>query len=433
MENNIDILTQLKKQAEQVEVLNTETEKTIVEYEANQLKTCTVAETKGTAIRVIRKGKLGFSASTDNTVMDKLAANALESASYGDEALFSFADPEPAPIVRTYDKTIAEIPIDRLVEILDLILPVEPDSRCNITLERSLVSTRIRNQKGLDVSFQTSPFSLGFEIDRIEGDDVLILYDQLGTTIWEKDYLSFARRLVDKLQKARTLTTIKPGKMPVLFSPTGMLALGLPLSQGLNGKDVYKGTSPMRGKLGEKLFDEKITIIDDGTINGKFASASYDDEGVPHRPNTLVEKGILKSFIFDLKTAAQFMVESTGNAARSVFTPPEPSFSNFVIQPGQTPLKDILSGIDEGILVEDLLGIGQGNTISGAFSNPLALAFKIKKGEIVGRVKDASIAGNIYDLLKNVAAISQENQWVYNSLCVPYVLLPEMNVMTKTV
>ncbi len=432
----MDILTQLKKQAEQVEVLNLQNEKTTVEYEANQLKTCTVAETKGTAVRVIRKGKLGFAASTDDTVMDKLAANALESAAYGDKAPFSFPDPKPAAIVRTFDKAVADLPIARLVEIgqeiLDLVLPVEPNARCNVSLERSLVSANIRNQKGLDVSFQTSPLSLGIEIDRIEGDDVLILYDQLGTTIWEKDYLDFARRLVEKLKKASTITTIKPGKMPVLFAPTGTLALGLPLSQGLNGKEVYKGTSPMKGKIGEKLFDEKVTIVDDGTIDGKFASASYDDEGVPHHRNVLVDKGVLKSFVYDLKTAAQSGVESTGNASRQLFFPPEPSFTNFVIQPGQTPLKDMLAGIDEGIMVEDLLGLGQGNIISGAFSNPLALAFKIEKGEIVGRVKDLSIAGNIYDLLKNVAAVSKEAQWVYSTFYAPYVLIPEMNVAGKS-
>jgi len=146
----------------------------------------------------------------------------------------------------------------------------------------------------------------------------------------------------------------------------------------------------------------------------------------------LVEKGVLKSFIYDLKTAAQSGIESTGNASRSLFSPPVPSFTNLVIQSGRTPLKDILSGIDEGILVENLLGVGQGNTISGAFSNPLALAFKIVKGKIVGRVKDLSIAGNIYDLLKNVGGVSQEAQWVNSSFYVPYVLLPEMNVMAKS-
>jgi PmbA protein len=200
----------------------------------------------------------------------------------------------------------------------------------------------------------------------------------------------------------------------------------------LNGKEVYKGTSPVRGKVGEKLFDEKLTLLDDGTIDGKFASASYDDEGIPHRRNTLIEQGVLKGFVYDLKTAAQSGVASTGNASRQLFYPPETSFTNLVIQPGQTALKDILAGIDEGILVEDLLSLGQGNILSGAFSNPLALAFKIEKGEIVGRVKDLSIAGNVYDLLKEVAAVSREAQWVYGNFYAPYLLIPEMNVAGKS-
>jgi len=428
----MDILKQLQQQAEQVEIFGLQNEKTTVEYEANQLKTCTIAETKGTAVRVIRNGRLGFSASSDNQAMEKLAANALESAAFGDKAQFSFPTPKPAPAVKTYDQVVADLSIKRLVEIgkeiLDLILPIEPEARCNLSMERSIVSASIRNQTGLDVSFKTSPLSLGIEIDRIVDDDVLILYDQLGTTFWEKDYLNFARRLVEQLKLARNLTTINPGRMPVLFSPTGSLALGLPLSLGLNGKEVYQGTSPIRSKVGETLFDEKITIVDDGTINGKFASASYDDEGIPHQRNVLIENGVLKGFIYDLKTATQSGVESTGNASRGLFSPPTPALTNFIIQPGKTLLKDILASVDEGILVENLLGLGQGNIISGAFSNPLALAFKIEKGEIIGRVKDLSIAGNIYDLLKDVTAVSQEAQWVNNTIHAPYILINEMNV-----
>ncbi len=337
----MDILTQLKHQAEQVEVVNLQNEKTTVEYEANQLKICTVAETSGTAIRVVRKGRLGFSASTDATTLDKLASNALESAAYGDMAPFSFPTARSAPAVRTFDPAIAELPIDRLVdigkEILDMVLPLEDGLRCNIGLDRSLLTASIRNQTGLDVSFKTSPLSIGVDIDRIEGDDVLIIFDQFGTTLWEKDYLEFVRRLVEKFKLARTITTIKPGKMPVLFSPTGALALMFPLSEALNGKEVYKGTSPVGKKIGEKLFDEKISLYDDGTIDGKFASASYDDEGVPRQRTPLVEKGVLKNFIYDLKTAAQAGVASTGNASRQLFAPPATSFTNLVLQPGQTP------------------------------------------------------------------------------------------------
>jgi PmbA protein len=78
-----------------------------------------------------------------------------------------------------------------------------------------------------------------------------------------------------------------------------------------------------------------------------------------------------------------------------------------------------------------VLGLGQGNTLSGAFSNPLALAFKIEGGEIVGRVKDVSIAGNVYELLPEIGAVSQESSWEYTFVKMPYVLMPEINVVAK--
>ena len=431
----MDIMDRLKSRAEEVEVMELGNEKTLVEYEANQLKTCTVAETKGKALRVIRAGRQGFAASSDESAVEKLAANALESAAYGDLVNYSFAAPARAPTVRTFDPKIAALPIERLVEIgkeaLDLVLAVEPEARCSIGISRSLVTAGIRNQKGLDAAYRTSPFSIGLEIDRIVDDDVLILYDQLGTTLWDDDYLAFARRLVEKLKLARKIVSIKPGRMPVLFSPVGALALGLPLCEGLNGKEVYKGTSPIAQRIGERLFDAKIGIVDDGTIDGKFASSPYDDEGVPRRRNVLVDQGVLKSFVYDLKTAAQSGLESTGNASRGLWSPPSPSFTNLSIEPGETALADMLSGIDEGIIVEGVLGLGQGNIISGAFSNPLALAFKVEKGQITGRVKDLSIAGNVYEVLKDVAAVSRETEWVYGAYRAPYLLISDMNVAGK--
>ena len=142
-----------------------------------------------------------------------------------------------------------------------------------------------------------------------------------------------------------------------------------------------------------------------------------------------------RSFWFDLyiilKTAALMDTESTGNGARHIFSTPSPSPSNLILEAGKTPLSELLAEIERGLLVEHVLGLGQGNTISGAFSNTLGLAYVIAGGEIVGRVKDVSIAGNVYEDLRAIEAISQETEWVYGGLCLPYILLPELNVVTK--
>jgi PmbA protein len=187
----------------------------------------------------------------------------------------------------------------------------------------------------------------------------------------------------------------------------------------------------MVGHLGERLFDPCLTLLDDPTIDGRPGSASHDDEALPHRRQTYVERGELRRFAYDLKTAAQAGVEPTGNGERGLFSPPSPSFSNLVIVAGDRPVAEMVGGLKLGLLVDMPLGLGQGNAISGAFSNNLALAYKIENGEIVGRVKDVSIAGNVYRDLKAIEAISAESEWVDGSLLLPYILLPELSVVTK--
>ena len=432
----MDLLSTLRSRADQVEVVEVASESTQVGFEANRLKSSQIEGTKGVAVRVVVDGRLGFAASSDMSALDKLVTNALESAAYGDVIAIAFPGPQVAPEVLTYDRTITDLPIPRLVEIgqqvIDHILAIEPDAQLNVNLERGVQRASIRNQAGADVSFKRSPLSMVVEVSRVKGDDVLLMFDIQGTTVWDEDYMAFVRRLGRKLELAKRSATIQSGRMPVLFAPNGALVLGLPLMLGVNGKNVYTGISPIRDKVGDRLFDDRLTLVDDATIDGKFESASHDDEGMAHQRNVLIENGVLRGFLYDLKTAVQSGVESTGNASRGLFNPPSPSPTNLIFQTGDTPVDDIIAGIDEGLLVEDVLGLGQGNVISGAFSNSLSLAFKIEKGEIVGRVKDVSIAGNVYELLREIAAVSRESEWVYNRFSLPYLLLPDVNVVAKS-
>ncbi len=431
----MDILKQLQSQAEQVEVVSLSNEATSIDYEANLLKNCKVEETSGTAVRVIRHGKMGFSASTDQTAHEKLAAFALESAYYGDPAGFDFPSAQPFPQVETFDEKIAGLPIERLVEIgkeiVDTIVHYDPLVKVNISITRSVQKMSLRNQTGLEIHLTRSPLSISYDALRAEGDDILNLYELFGTTLWEDNYLAPAHQIGRKLQQCHEIVGLRAGRMPVIFSPLGGLVLLIPLIEGINGKNVLMGVSPLGSKLGEKLFDEKLTIVDDATLPGRYFSAAWDDEGVPHRRIPIIENGILQNFLYDLKTAVQAGAQPTGSGSRMLFYPPEPKPSNLVFQPGQTALDDMIAGIEEGLLVDSVLGLGQGNILSGAFSNPLNLAFKIEKGKIVGRVKQAAISDNAYDLLKNVAAISRETQWVNNNACMPYLMLPELNVVAK--
>ncbi|MGC9467618.1 MAG: TldD/PmbA family protein [Anaerolineae bacterium] len=432
----MDILERLLQHADQAEVMTTESETTTVRFQANQPKGSEVEETRGIALRVIKDGRLGFAATSDMTEVEKTIKNAVASAAFGDEVGIEFPDAQPGPEVKTYDGTIVELPVRKLVdigrEIIALITETDSDALVDVRLERGVERRIVRNHAGADVDVARTPFSLLIEVTRVKGDDVLIMFNLSGSTVWEEDALTSARQLAERLRLAQRTATMVSGKMPVLFSPTGALVLGLPLMVGLNGRNVYKGVSPLADRLGEHLVDDAFSLIDDPTLDGRFGSASHDGEGVAHRRTPLIENGTLKSFYYDLKTAAQAGAEPTGNGERSLFSPPRPSPTNLVVEPGATSIADIIAGIERGLLVDNVLGLGQGNVISGAFSNPVSLGFKIENGEIVGRVKDLSIAGNIYEVLGTIAAISKESAWVYNNFRLPYILLPELNVVAKT-
>jgi PmbA protein len=431
----MDIIGKLVSEAEQVEVVDIKEETTTVEFESNRLKTSLIEETKGTAVRVIKNDRLGFSASSDENAEDKLIKNVLESAKYGNDVPINFPGKAPILDVENYDDRIVNLPIPKMVEmgqeIIDTLLSFDPELQVNVSITRGAREFAIKNQTGLDLVDKKSPFSISFELARVHGDDILIIFDIMGNTIWNDDYKKSIKNVGELLSKAKVSGEIQSGRMPVLFSPKGALALVFPLMNGLNGKMVYTGISPMKDRIGERLFDSKLTVLDDPTVNGRFNSAGFDDEGVATKRNVLISNGEVKSFFYDLITAARSGFEPTGNGSRGLFNPPAPSISNFIVEPGDTSLSEMISGIDEGLWVEDVMGLGQGNIVSGAFSNTLSLAYKIEKGEITGRVKDVSIAGNIYNLLPNISAISQENTWVYNSFSLPYILMEDMNVVAK--
>jgi len=430
------MLNRLMQQAEQAEVFEIESEATKIGFEANQMKSFNVEETRGVAARVVVDGRLGFAASSDLDATDKVVANALESARHGDAIpTLHFPAPRPGPQVQVYDPALAALPTERLIEmgqeIIATVLEADADAHVNVDLVRRVRKTGVRNSAGAEVSVQKAPFSIEVMVERVRGDDVLIIFEEFSTAVKDEGYRACAHKIAEKLRLARRAATLASARMPVLFSPPGALALVLPILEGLNGKNVYRGISPLADRVGETLFDGKLTLVDDPTLDGRPGSGSHDDEGVPRRRRALIEGGALRGFIYDLKTAAQAGVEPTGNGARSLFGPPGPSFSNLVLEPGQTPLAEIIAGIDEGLLVEDVLGLGQGNIIGGDFSNNLSLAFKIEGGQIAGRVKDVSVAGNVYEDLQHVEALSHETAWVQSGLLAPYVLLSELNVITK--
>ena len=167
------------------------------------------------------------------------------------------------------------------------------------------------------------------------------------------------------------------------------------------------------------VFDARIAVFDDPTIDGAIGRRPFDDEGIPSRRMALIDHGVVSNFLYDLQTAGRMNAASTGAAGRGLTSLPGPGTSVLDVAPGDTPYDDLFLGIKEGIVVERLLGAGQGNEMGGDFKANVSLGYKIENGEIVGRIKDTMFSGNVYDTLSKLEAVSDAAEWVYGTVRTP--------------
>jgi PmbA protein len=301
------------------------------------------------------------------------------------------------------------------------------DCQVNVSVEREVADTAVGNTAGARGEYRATGIAVTADVTRIAGDDVLMVYDQyVGADMpGDADLETLVRSIETRLTAALKVVAPPEGALPVVFTPSGLAAVVLPLEQALSGKTVLQGSSPLAGKVGETLFDERLSIVDDPLAPGRPASRPVDDECVPSRATGLVERGVVGRFVYDLETAARAKTQSTGNGRRGVFGKPHIGYTNIVFRVTDgagashgvpLPPSDIGGGligeIDDGLIVDDLIGVGQGNVISGAFSHPVGLAYRVQRGEVTGRVKDAAVAGNAYDLLKRVGGFGSDGRWL---------------------
>ena len=201
--------------------------------------------------------------------------------------------------------------------------------------------------------------------------------------------------------------------------------------EGFNGRNIVQGSSPLIEKLGTLMVDPRITICDDPTIPYVPGSGAFDGEGVSTQKLPLIQQGVIANFIYDLQTAGQAGAVSTGSAHRGLGSQPGPDTSVIVIAPGDTTFADMIAGYPKALVVESFLGAGQGNTLGGDFSANVLLGYAVENGVVVGRVKDTMIAGNVYNILKNLDALGSEMEWVEGSLRTPAISCTGVSISSK--
>ena len=329
--------------------------------------------------------------------------------------------------MKVYDPAVERTTREELVaeggEILERVKAYNPEIKMNADSGWSVGQGRLMNTSGLDIASWGSIYYGSGYGDLVRGTDMLFVgrFRQ-----WRRRDVvpkNIADEMIADYRKAEVNATVASKAMPVIFTPRGARVLLMPLLMGVNGKNVLKGDSPLAGRLGEKLADARFTLVDDGTVDYAPDSRAYDFEGVPHRRHEIISGGVLNCFLYDLDTAAKAGAHSTGNG-------PGCAPTNVLLSGGEATFEELVKNTKEGVIVESVLGLGQGNIINGDFSVNIALGFKIENGEIVGRVKNAMLAGNAYDALNKIEALSSDPEW-YASYHVPAIKVSELSVVAK--
>jgi PmbA protein len=203
------------------------------------------------------------------------------------------------------------------------------------------------------------------------------------------------------------------------------------LINAVKADNVQRNQSPFQGKIGETVASENITIHDDGLLPGGLRTWTFDGEGTPQQKTTLIEKGVLRNFLYDNYAAKKEGKESTGNASRAGYlSTPGIEATNFHIMPGNKTPDQLMSEVDNGLIIYYLQGAHSSNPISGDFSIVATPAWKISKGEIKHATRGVMLAGNIFQVLKNITATAN-NQRQMGQLIAPWILVENVKVIGK--
>ncbi|HDZ20403.1 hypothetical protein LCGC14_0161630 [marine sediment metagenome] len=392
-------------------------------FSGGRLKTTNTRRGMSYHISAIVDGRLGGVGGNRLRDFDTLLKRAVSLAPHGNRVYF---DVYPAPSeyvqVQTYSPRTAELTRQEMVDacrtINDALIGHDDELYVETGSSKSISESLLMTSGGVVNKNTATGWGLHGGAVRTTGTDIFHAGAGRGwkhlNDLWDPQYI--IDRTVRDLGMSATIVPAPSGKMKALLDPGVFGAFLSPVTMGINGRSVAQGNSPLAGRLGEQLLDAAITLVDNPHRDWA-AAVCMDGDGVPTSVHHVVADGVLKMFLYDLDTAAMVGQQATGNSGCGLY--------GLEIPGGGRTHEQMLASIDEGIYIRGMLGFGQGNLASGDFSANLSPGYLIRNGEIVGRIKNTMIAGNLFDLLQDGVELSSDYERPGR---VPWALIDGINV-----
>ncbi|MCK4443919.1 MAG: TldD/PmbA family protein [Thermoplasmata archaeon] len=393
--------------------------------EKNEFKLGASYDSVGRALRVIKDNRLGFTFSTDMESDEPMIKKALAVSKFGKELKdFSFPTAGKAPdIERVFDPKLAELPSEYGVEGCEEIVRGAKEVSKDINVAKAWVrygseKHSVANSQGLEL--EDSVTYLFMEVDSVLKDKgVSTGVDSYWSKLMDADFHAIGKESARWAVDTQDPKGIEGGKMTVLFHPMALRGmLEFILAPALYADKARKGESAFSDKMGQMVAQEDISIYDDPTMPNGPNSGAIDDEGTPSSRTDIISNGELRSFLYDSLTASEFSEDSTGNALRvarlgvdrQFKEPPTISARNFILEGPEKKWDDLIAEVDNGVLVNSVLGAHTSNPASGDFSVSSPRILRIENGELTHSVSAVMLSGNLPSLFANVSGMGDDRK-----------------------
>lgn len=397
----------------------------------------------GLSFRGMLNGKMGYSYTEilDDKAIDMLIKNAKEASKCieSTDEQFIYEGDKYYSKVQTYSEKLENIDAAKLIEIaLDLEKQTKEYSDKVVNISSCKVSyssskNGIYNTKGLELSNKGN-LIIAYVIPIVEDNNEKqdgIGY-KIADSLEEIDTKEIAKQGVKEALSKLGGSTISSGNYKTIIYNEAMASLLETFADIFSGEAAQRGLSLLKGKEGEVIASNIVSIVDDPLLDKGLASTPFDDEGVATFKKNIVSNGVLNTLLHNLKTAHKSNVKTTGNGFKASYSSPvsvEPT--NFYIEKGEASIKELMEEIKEGIMVTDFAGLHSGaNAITGDFSLA-AKGFYIKNGKKEYPVEQITVAGNFFDLLKNIKFIGNDLNFPISSVGAPSVIVEGLSVAGK--
>ena len=376
------------------------------QFSGGRLKSTNSNRGMSYGICAVVDGRMGTASGNRLRDFDTLLERAIQLAAYGNPVYFDrYPQPSEYAQLQTFSQRTAELDHDHMIStcraISETLLGHDGDLFVETGSSKSSSESLLMTSGGVFHESHSTGWGLHGGALRTQGTDIFHAGAGRGwkdlNELWDPQYI--IDRTIRDLAMSAEIVPAPNGHMKLLLDPGVFGAFLSPMTGGINGRSVAQGDSPLADRIGEQILDPSITIIDNP--HEDFGTAvCMDGDGIATRVHHIFEDGVLKMFLYDLDTAAMVGADPTGNNSCRPY--------GIEIPGGGRNHEEMIASLDEAIYVRGMLGFGQGNTASGDFSANLSPGYLIRNGEIVGRVKNTMIAGNLFDIMKSGVELSAD-------------------------